>query len=288
MNTKIKRVSTWIGAFVVIFIMAWLMLFPSKNERILAFQVRYGLIKIVPQSASYIVTDFDNDVDDSDVIFVGKVTGFSPTLWNQDSGEVWLGGLTYHTIQFEISQYIVDRIGLRDQNSIEVMLLEPSPLDGNNRDNGLSIGSVAVVFAKSTHLVWRDGTRPFIETIPASLYAQDDTGNFNGMVIHNFGKGKFTTFATPKGQEKYRLGMEERKTNPKKDPGGGGDFIGEWISISLPDFIDQIQAADQNVPFEFGSTATPTILPVEQSTGEETIATAVPTEIIQEAVTPTP
>lgn len=263
MNIRIKRISILL---IGIGLLAWFV-FTGHEYGLTSLLIHYGILPpplVLHSSSIYATPAFDMLVDQSDIVFAGRVVNISPTIWNQDSGERWVdgGAFEYHTLQFEMSQYVVDRIGMRvgtsgEAATIEIVVLEPSPLDsGAKYGYGLSVGDTAVVFARKTNIFWRSGEKQVLEIMSAptySIFPQGDDGNFKGIVVHNLGAGNFTTFATDEGQALNLSGMTE--AYPANE--GMGDFIDEEISISLPDFITQIQAADHNKPI-------PQPLPLEQ------------------------
>jgi len=114
----------------------------------------------VVQHSLYAQLTREEMIDQADVIFVGKVVGISPTQWNQDSGEVWVGGLQLHYIELETLEPIVDTIGLGEH--VTLTALGRSPLEAR-ADHALKEGDQAVIFARQKELVWRDGRRPVIK-----------------------------------------------------------------------------------------------------------------------------
>lgn len=135
---------------------------------------------------SYALISREEMIDESDVIFLGKVVSISRTRWNQDSGEEWYdsesgSGLQLHTIGFEVLKPIVDTIGLGQQVTITV--LGRSPLEGS-ADHDLKMDDQAVIFADSGEIAWRGGTmRPVLlfTGVPSdSHFILRDNGLYEG------------------------------------------------------------------------------------------------------------
>lgn len=130
----------------------------------------------------------------SDGVFIGKVTGFSSTKWNQDNGEYWeyissadsspadSTPLQYHQIEFRVLKTIVDDINL-DKKTVVVTATGNSPLDGKP-DHDLQVGDKVVVFVMKTDLSWRNGTREILRFVnaPSLSYLKEQAdGRFKGL-----------------------------------------------------------------------------------------------------------
>lgn len=148
----------------------------------------------IEQHASYIGATYEEMIDNSDVIFVGKVVSISPTTWNQDSGEYWVDkssdgsikdvGLQIHRIKFEISRIIADRIGYSDK-LLEITVVGRSPLD-QNAEYKLAEGENLIVFARKTELAWRNGKRwvfMFMTAPQMSYLSRDADGLYKGFIV---------------------------------------------------------------------------------------------------------
>lgn len=219
MNTKFK--SIFLGISLISLFAVYVL--TSHEDKLKSLLIRYNIMKVETQ-ASYISLTYEQLIKGADIIFVGKLTNISPSKWNQDSNEYWEDDssprlatpIQLHTLQFDVSRLIIDKIGVESQKTIEVTVLGPSLMDGNT-DYNLSIGENVIVFARRTDLIWRDGqTRPITEIVTAPSFAffteSINDGRFNGQVIHDLGKGNFAT---------------------------------ENISLPLPDLILQIQSIAQ-------------------------------------------
>ena len=189
--------------------------------------MRYNIIR-VEQHASYGVLPYEQLINRADVVFSGKLLNVSPSKWNQDSGKYWSDEsalrtatpLQFHTLQFAVSEFIIDKIGAKSQETIEVVIIGPSPLDGN-ADYSLSTGDYVVVFAGKTEMIWQGGQmRPIIEVLTAPEFAffvqsSDSGGFYIGKVVYDLGKGNFET---------------------------------RNISLPLQDIVSQVQSIAQNQP----------------------------------------
>lgn len=160
----------------------------------------------IEQHVSYVGFPYEQQIGYADIIFAGKLINISATRWNQDSGEYWEKTsldeaipLQYHTLTFEVSKIIIDKIGSTNQNTIEITVLGISPLDGK-ADHELSLGDSVVVFAQKTNLAWRNNNQTMsvleIVTSPSlAFFIQEKSGSglYKGKVIHDLGKGNFET-----------------------------------------------------------------------------------------------
>lgn len=131
---------------------------------------------VVRQFSHYATVTYPEMVAQAGAIWVGKVAGIGPTLWNQDSGEMWDNGMQLHYVHIEVLQPIVENIKL--EGTVRVTVLGASPLDGY-ADHDLQVGEQAVFFARATQLAWRGGTKPIIELLgnPADSYLKMDGSN---------------------------------------------------------------------------------------------------------------
>lgn len=125
----------------------------------------------------YIFMSPNEMMEQADAIFMGTVSGISPTRWNQDSGEPYpcepLGDcpLELHYIEVQITRPLVDTIGLGE--TITLTVLGASPLDVSEAEHDLQVGDQALFFVRQTEVGWRGGeTRPAIMfmTAPGSSY----------------------------------------------------------------------------------------------------------------------
>jgi hypothetical protein len=128
-------------------------------------------------------------IDESDAIFLGQVAGFSPTRWNQNSGEYWEHEedegvvLQLHEVEITVLQPIVDTIGM-DQRVV-LFKLGQSPLDGE-AEHDLTVGDQAIIFTVQRELAWREGLRRVIRFTNAPGYSylrQGDDGLYNGLIV---------------------------------------------------------------------------------------------------------
>jgi hypothetical protein len=113
------------------------------------------------------------------------VSSISHTQWNQDNGQIWYeednsqpridvsSPLQLHYIDFEVNQLITDKLGTGDV--VHVTIIGTSPLDGD-ADHDLKIGDQVVVFAHSTELTWRNGTKSIIQLMgfPGNAYLKNN------------------------------------------------------------------------------------------------------------------
>lgn len=180
-------------------------LLATNESKLKSLLVHYNVIRI-EQNASYLSLTYEKQIKSADIVFVGKLIEISPSRWNQDNGEYWEKtsaeqppSLQYHTLKFDISEFIIDKIQQRSQSSLEVTVLGASPLDGN-ADYSLAIGDNVIVFAKRTELAWKEGNhrKPIMEIVTAPEFAflvqsNDPSAFFNGKVIHDLGNGNFET-----------------------------------------------------------------------------------------------
>jgi len=145
-----------------------------------------------PIEFSYVSLSYEQMIDQSDLIIVGKVADISSTQWNQESGEPWEDGLSIssgpdnstplqiHYIDLEIERRILDMLDTPDR--IKVTALGVSPWEGDAA-HGLKVGDEGVFFAKSTEIAWRDGKRSVIVLVgdPAQAYLRKlDGGYYRG------------------------------------------------------------------------------------------------------------
>ena len=134
---------------------------------------------------------FDQLVKTSDVIFVGKVIELTPSRWNQDDGEYWQDGFQYHTVRFEASQFFVDKLGISNQKTIEIMIGGRSIAEGNG-DYSLKVGDEVIAFAGLVDLAWKGGTTYMLEisTTPSLAFFTllNPIGHFVCAAVGNFGQ----------------------------------------------------------------------------------------------------
>ena len=178
------RSKAFLGSALGLVVMLTLLLFverPAQEPEATATPT----IQII-QLYSFVSIGREEMIDQSDAIFLGRVTDISPTRWNQDSGEEWVdsesgSGLQYHTIEFEMFERFVDTLGLGRQ--VTITALGISPLEGS-ADHDLQLGDQAVIFAVARDLAWRGGTtRPIVRLTNApteSYYIQKDDGLYQG------------------------------------------------------------------------------------------------------------
>jgi hypothetical protein len=101
---------------------------------------------------------YEQIIDNSDAIFVGRVLSISHTQWNQDQGEYWDGGLPVHFVELEVLQRLVDTIGLTQ--TVTLTQLDYSPLDERvNSYYYLEPGHRALFYIVQSELAWRGGLR---------------------------------------------------------------------------------------------------------------------------------
>jgi hypothetical protein len=217
MNSKINRIL--VGCIIISLCTSYFL--TTHKNSVTSLLVHYKIIN-ADQEFSYVTPAYEQLINESDIVFVGTLTDISPSKWNQDSGEYWTDEsptttavIQYHTLTFDVSQFIINKTKPQDVKSIEITVLGPSPLD-KNADYSLSVGDNVVIFARETELAWKEGNhrKPIIEIATApelALFVQFDKpdGPYRGKIIHDLGKGDFTT---------------------------------EDISLSLQDFISQIQS----------------------------------------------
>lgn len=125
----------------------------------------------VMQHGLYAVLTREEMIDQSDVIFLGKVMDISPTRWNRDDGDQWQDeatgfGLQLHSVEFEVIKPIVDELGLGPQATITI--LGSSPLDGF-ADHSLKAGDEAVIFAVQRELAWQGGSKTILRLTNAPM-----------------------------------------------------------------------------------------------------------------------
>lgn len=221
MNSKLNRIL--IGCIIVSLCVGYFL--NSHQDSLTSLLVRYKIIN-ADQYFSYATPAYEQLISEEDVIFVGSLKDISPTKWNQDSGEYWTDEspaptavVQYHTLTFDVSQFIINKTKQQDLKSVEITVLGPSPLD-KNADYSLSVGDNVVVFARETELAWKEGNhrKPIIEIATApelTFFVQFDKpdGPYSGKIIRDLGKGDFTT---------------------------------EDISLPLQDLISQIQSIAKN------------------------------------------
>lgn len=169
-----------------------------------ALLARYGIIQ--PRSqGSTILLSYDQTLDLSDIVFIGKVTNVSKTSWNQDSGEFWLDtapnsnvpavvSLQIHFVDLTVDRYLLDKVSYRDQKTIQLAILGVSPAD-DGAEYSLKTGDTILVFARKTEIAWREGERrpviTFLSSPDLSYFNQQSDGSFIGKILRNSGSGEF-------------------------------------------------------------------------------------------------
>ncbi len=201
MKLKLKQS---LAGIIMVSLIAGILLATNENK-LKSLLVHYNIIRI-EQHASYLSLPYEQQVKNADIIFAGRLIEISPSKWNQDNSEYWEktsseqpSSLQYHTLKFDISEFIVDKIQQKDQSYLEVTILGASPLDGN-ADYSLAIGDNVIGFAKRADLAWKDGNKTvsIIEVVTApslAFFVQsgDPSGFYEGKVLYDLGKGNFET-----------------------------------------------------------------------------------------------
>ncbi len=224
MSSKINRIL--VGCIIISLCTSYFL--TTHKNSVTSLLVRYKIIN-ADQEFSYVTPAYEQLINESDIVFAGTLTDISPSKWNQDNNEYWTDEspdrvatpLQYHTLRFDVSQFIINKTKLQDLKSIEITVLGPSPL-GKNADYSLSVGDNVVIFARETELAWKEGNhrKPIIEIATAPDFAifvqfNKPNGTYSGKIIHDLGKGDFAT---------------------------------EEISLPLQDLISQIQLIVKNQP----------------------------------------
>lgn len=167
-----------------------------------ALLARYGILQ--PRSqGSTILLSYDQMLDLTDIVFIGKVTNVSKTSWNQDSGQFWLDTapnvpavvpLQIHFVDLAVDRYLLDKVSYRDQKTIQLAILGVSPVD-NGAEYSLKTGDTILVFARRTEIAWREGERrpviTFLSSPDLSYFNQQSDGSFIGKTLINSGSGEF-------------------------------------------------------------------------------------------------
>jgi hypothetical protein len=186
----------WLAAgLVAVGAVAGLYALTAAPERVGADLTHYGDVPL-DVDVTYQALSFDQMATQAGAILAGRVTRISPTLWNQDSGEYWEevtvdaagletsnGALPYYEIELEVSDPIVDTLGLDAQIGagqpvvLTVIGMNPdedpdtavgvaamTSMDGEAR---LRVGDSVVAFAEPTRMTWRSGTRPILAPMGA-------------------------------------------------------------------------------------------------------------------------
>ena len=163
------------GALVVLFIAGLVALAGAPRAKVRATSA--PLHSLSPQATvveviiDYIKIPYEQIIDNSDAIFVGRVLSISQTQWNQDSGEYWEGGLPVHFVELEVLQRVVDTIGLTQ--TVTLTELDYSPLDERvNSYYYLEPGHRALFYIVQEELAWRGGLRTALRltSIPADSF----------------------------------------------------------------------------------------------------------------------
>jgi hypothetical protein len=116
---------------------------------------------VVEVHLDYGIMPFEQIIENSQAIFLGKVTDISGTSWNQDDGTYWGGGLPVYSIQAEVLQPIVDTLGMPEQ--VTVTQVGYSPLE-HGPAASLAAGQRAVFFVVQVDIAWRGGPRRVLRT----------------------------------------------------------------------------------------------------------------------------
>ncbi|NUM47132.1 MAG: hypothetical protein HUU38_20730 [Anaerolineales bacterium] len=132
-------------------------------------------IPLVETEGDYVIFPLDYMIDISNAIFIGKVINISPTRWNQDSGEFWIGSspeqvaLQLHNLELDMVQPIVDTLGLSKQ--VQVIVPTVGDFDANERTVYMKEGDQVLFFALRTEIAWRDGMQTVLRQTNAPLYS---------------------------------------------------------------------------------------------------------------------
>lgn len=128
---------------------------------------------------SYADVAINEQIEQADIIFAGRITGISETLWNQDSGEYWEEivkdeveetlhtALPYYTIEFAVVQPIIN---VQKGETLVVTVIGTSPLEKQQAEDSeysLRVGSEVVMFVRHSEMAWRDGQRPILQLMSA-------------------------------------------------------------------------------------------------------------------------
>jgi hypothetical protein len=178
------------------------------NNRLNILFVQTGVTQIY-ESIDYVTLSEKDMVKGADTIFVGKVIEITPTRWNQDNGEYWRdetaegdladgSAMRLHTIKFEPSQFMVNKLGLDEAAELEVTVWGQNPNDsGAEPQYDLTPGDQVVFFIHQTGIVWRGNTMKQVmmpmQAPALSYFKQQADGLYEGKVIVNGAGGSFPT-----------------------------------------------------------------------------------------------
>ncbi len=126
------------------------------------------------QLLSYRGMSIEQVIDEAEAILIGQVISLSPSRWNQDSGEYWedetsqIASLQYYEVTLEVTEAVVDRIGLDDKPVITV--LGPGLAEADSGADARDIqrtqtdsisfhaGEKVLLFLRRVPLAWRGGS----------------------------------------------------------------------------------------------------------------------------------
>ncbi len=126
-------------------------------------------------SSSYPLLSFEEVIDLSDAIVLGRILDISSTMWNQDSGEFWddrsseISALPYYQIFLEVIDPISDTLSIPEKFVVTEIGISPVDNQFGSEDTGSKIqfrtsegfeqiGDVGIVFLKKADIAWRDGS----------------------------------------------------------------------------------------------------------------------------------
>jgi hypothetical protein len=141
--------------------------------------------------ASYAGMGTEEIIDFAEAILIGRIASVSPTRWNQDSGERWqdpigeTAGLQYYEVTLDVTEAVVDEIGLGDPAVITVLGSNPDP------DYSFATGERVLVFLRRGPMAWRGGP---VEKLmfaggPQAKYTLTD----DGQALNSLVPGRDTT-----------------------------------------------------------------------------------------------
>lgn len=122
----------------------------------------------------------------ADAVLSGQVVAIGGTRWNQDDGSFWDRetapgqsdtALPYYEITLRVDDPIVDATtqGITTGREVVLTVVGMNPRDekaiterlgigsGDHGPEGLREGQRVVVFAQSTEMAWREGTKPILQ-----------------------------------------------------------------------------------------------------------------------------
>lgn len=149
----------------------------------------------VVSHVTYEQVSFDAMAATAQGVYAGTIADVSRTKWNQDSGEYWEETLTdaqgletieaalpYYEVTLDVERPIVDEVGAvadaaGGQRRMVFTVVGMSPADeidaarealgiGTGEDHAhIAAGQPAVVFAKTSTIAWRGGSRTVLQLI---------------------------------------------------------------------------------------------------------------------------